>query len=152
MGDILVHTDGGGETAAADDGDAGQLQKTLYGAVLAVLAVENWKGGVQPDSAEPRLGNHQQAVELPVRGDDGGGAAARVVVPGVRRDGVLGAVVEEPAAIPGDAQEDGLVLVAVQAGNHRVGGLEGHGVLRGAAAEEDTDVFFHQKRLPFCYL
>ena len=47
VGPVLVHAQGGGQGAAADDRDPRQLQQALEGTVLPVLAVEHREGGVE---------------------------------------------------------------------------------------------------------
>ena len=82
---------------------------------------------------------------LTVGGDEGGGAVGGIAVPGVGRDVVHRTVIVQPAPIPGDAQQNQVVFGLVQVGDDRMGGLEGHGILRGAAAEEyGNGQFLHQ--------
>ena len=149
MGRVLVHAQGGGEHAAPHDGDARQLQQALYGAVLPVLAMEHREGGVQVHGGRPGGGDQEQAVDAPVGGDHGGDQMALIGVPAVVQQGVKGAPVEEPPAVPGDAQGHRFVFPRIQVGEHRVGGLEGNVVFRGTTAEQDGQLpLFHADYLP----
>ena len=52
------------------------------------------------------------------------------------------ALVIKPGTLPGNADEMNLILGLVQVGDHRVGGLKGDFVLRGAASEKDCKSCF----------
>ena len=102
MGAALVHAQGAGQRAAADDRHVRQLQQPLDRAVLPVLAVEDGEGRVKADPAHP-VPQQEQLVPVPVRGQGAGGDHGPVLRPAPVADGGRGAAVAKPLAFPGDA-------------------------------------------------
>ena len=141
---VLVHAEGGGERAAAYERDAGQLAEALYGAVLAVAAVQDREGGVQPRRADAGEAEFKDAVLVTVGGDDCGDTFCAVGAPGIGLYVVRGAVKAEPLAAFGYPELDDFILFSVDVPYHGGGRGEGDRVLGRAAAEDDRDIFlFH---------
>ena len=136
MGAILVHGQGAGQGAAADNGHAGQLQKPLQGAVLTVFAVHHWKGSVEGAGC-PGAVQKQQLPGAAVE-HQGAGDAVRIL-PAVGADGVHRSRVMEPPPVFCDAHHQRAEFTLVEMGEHRLGGLQRNGVLAGDAAEQEQN-------------
>jgi hypothetical protein len=113
----LVHAQGGGEHAAADVGQAEDLEQALEGAVLAVRAVQDREHEVGAEGEEVA---HGLAVA-----DDAGER-------GVDRSGA-------PAAVAADAEQDRCEAIAVERGEHLGRAAQRDLVLRAAAAEDEEE-------------
>lgn len=116
MGPVLVHTQGGGQGAAAHHRNTGQLQQPLHSAVLSVLSVENGQGVIHLDhlvrgAEKARSPWTERSWETHHRGE-----ASRVLRPGVRGDPIIGAGVVEPLAALGNPHGKDRVSVWVQVG------------------------------------
>ena len=141
---VLVHADGARERAAAYDGYAGHLAQALYRAVLAVLAVHYGEGGVDARGLHAVGTEFDYAVRLAVGGNHGGYAYA--LAPGVVLDALGPAVVAEPLAALGDAEQYEVVFLPVEVHDDGVRRLQRNGILRRAAAEYNRDSsLFHLK-------
>ena len=141
---VLVHADGARERAAAYDGYAGHLAQALYRAVLAVLAVHYGEGGVDARGLHAVRTELDYAVRLAVGGNHGGDAYA--LAPGVVLDALGPAVVAEPLAALGDAEQYEVVFLPVEVHDDGVRRLQRNGILRRAAAEYNRDSsLFHLK-------
>ena len=116
VGPVLVHTQGGGQGAAAHHRNTGQLQQPLHSAVLSVFSMENGQGVIHPDHLVPGGGKGQEPVDRAVLGDHHRSEASRVLRPGVRGDPVIGAGVVEPLAALGNPHGKDRVSVWVQVG------------------------------------
>ena len=124
MGQVLIHTQGGGAQAAPHQRDSGQLQQALNGAVLAVFSVEHRKGCVQGERAHSGGVQNQKAAGAPVRGENRRAGVPGVLIPGVRRQSLQRAGVQQPLSLAGDAQGIDLIFLRVQMGEDRMGGLK----------------------------
>ena len=132
VGPVLVHGQGAGQGAAADDRDARQLQQALERAVLAVFAVHHREGRVKGQDRSAAV-QEKQLPGLPVQPQGAGDAGP--VLPAVRTDFLHRAGVAEPAARPGDARHQRRESRPVQVGENGLGRLQRYGVLAGDAAE-----------------
>ena len=104
----LVHAQRGGQHPAPDDGDAGELEHSLYGSILAVGAVQDGEHGV-----------NGQVLQAAFRAQKQGGRTGRKQHRSARRgnhpcialNGLKGAVIAVPVSPPGDADGyDGIFL------------------------------------------
>lgn len=118
MGAVLVHAQGAGQHAAADDGHARQFQQPLDSAVLAVFAMENRKGRVEFQGLFASV-QQKQRGRAPVQPQG------------------TGPPPERPNPLPGDVDRQGPVLAFVQMLQDRPSGLEGGVVFAGTAAVQD---------------
>lgn len=60
----LVHAQRGGQHPAPDDGDAGELEHSLYGSILAVGAVQDGNTASTGRSCRPLSGRRSRADAL----------------------------------------------------------------------------------------
>ena len=103
----LVHAGGASEHPAPDVGDAGELEHALYGAVLAVRAMQDGEDHV--DGTEPRrefLGRGGRGA-----GDFEVGAVGQVA--GLRLQLAHGFARGDPTPLPGYADGHDLVTAAL---------------------------------------
>src|SRR6266516_3147849 len=125
LGHGLVHRQRRGEHAAADVGQAGELEQPLHGAVLAVGAVQ------QREDHVDRFQIHSRAAEA--KRSDGGGVALRAQRHGGAGRLDLGQLAlwggqlqwrpgrQHPGAVAGDTDRDHLEALRVERFGHRSG-------------------------------
>ena len=112
VGHGLVHADGGGFRIAAHKGDAGELEQSLDGAVLAIFAVEGGEDHVHRDDLGLPILEGHQSVDGGVGGEEGGGH--RTLFPSAGNDLLDLSGVEEPFALFGDAHHVDVVFIPIQ--------------------------------------
>jgi hypothetical protein len=143
LGELLVHPGRTREHPGPDVGDAGHLQETLDGAVLAEGAVQHREDDV--DGGEDLTGpvgvEHDQAAAGGVAGQGERGAPRVDGRQDAAGDGELAGVVgaEHPRALPRDPDRHDLEALRVQVGEHAPRGHAGHRVLAAAPAEHHRD-------------
>ena len=129
----LIHAHGGAGHPAAHIRDARQLKQPLNRAVLAVFAVQGRKHAVQPDGLAAGVPHNHQAVQAGVGRHKGRGAA---LLPAVAREAGGRALIQQPAALLGDADFMDIIFCRVQIFQDRGSGHQGDLVLRGLSAED----------------
>ena len=139
MGAVLVHAQGAGQGAAADEGDPGQLKEPLKGAVLPVAAVDQGEGPVKGQGPAGAV-QQEQGGPAPVQ-PQGAGEAGGLLLPAVLRNGLQRSAVPAPGPLLGDAHRDGLIQAPVHMGEHPIGGGQRDAVLGGTPAEQHQDLF-----------
>ena len=136
---ILIHAVGACLDAAADVGDAREVQYTLNGAVLAVLAVQDGEDDVEALNADTAVQNaEQKAVQIAGGGEDDGGHLPGMLPAAVLDEGEI-SLIAEPAALPVDADGNDVVFGAVEVLQHRSDGELRDLMLRGNTAEQNAD-------------
>ena len=134
---MLVHAQDRSLHAAAYHRQTGQFAQSLYSAVFSVFSVKHRKDCVQTDELQAACARNQKTMVRAVRGKHGretvGGS------PGVCRNPVNIALIAQPGAFPGDADQMSLIFFLIQMGNNRIGRLQGDLVLRRAAAKKNRN-------------
>ena len=106
----LVHAQRGGQHPAPDDGDAGELEHSLYGSILAVGTVQDGEHGVNGQVLQAAFRTQKQGGRI-AAGRKQHRRAGGSVHPCIALNGLNGSVVEEPISLPCDADRyDGKFL------------------------------------------
>ena len=106
----FIHADRGRQHAASDIGDAAELQKPLYGAVLAVFPVQDGEDYVDRQDFEPFPGAGYQPFDRTIGGEESR-AVCRMFFPGTVGDLLYRTGIQHPAAVLRNAHGDHLVPV-----------------------------------------
>ena len=138
MARVLVHADGAREHTAADVGDAAGLERTLEGAVLPALAVEDGKRHVDGQRLYAAVVDDKEAAGLLAHAGDERDLLNVVGMPPAGHVGGVARVVE-PLAFLRDADERELEAAGERA-DDVVGGLAGDVVLGRDSAKENRDL------------
>ena len=128
MGSVLIHAQGGGKSAAADERRTGQFKESLYRAVLSVFSVKYGKNGIYGDTIGLLSAEKQQRMITAIRRVCGGNTAF-ILMPGVV--GYLSGLAEvgEPVSFAGNTDGKRAVTFSVHVRDHRVSRFQRDAVL-----------------------